>query len=51
MQCEDEGCLPLVVALIALMVLVESVDEVVGEEAADGSFNVLGMRERKRCRG
>ena len=33
----EEGCLPSVVALVALMVLVESVDGVVGEEAAGGS--------------
>lgn len=35
-------CLPLVLALVALMVLVESVDEVVGEEVAGGGVNGLG---------
>lgn len=39
---EDECCLPLVVALVAWMVLVESVDEVAGEEAAGGSDKGLG---------
>lgn len=39
---EDEGCLPWVLALVAWMVLVESVDVVAGEEAAGGSDKGLG---------
>lgn len=39
---EDEGSLPLAVALVALMMLVASVDEVVGERVAGGSVNGMG---------
>lgn len=39
---EEEGCLPWVLALVVWMVLVESVDEVAGEETAGGSDNVMG---------
>lgn len=39
---EDEGCLPQVLALVALMLLVESVEEAVGEEVAGGSDKGLG---------
>lgn len=39
---EDDGCLPWVLALVVWMVLVESVDEVAGEEAAGGSDKGLG---------
>lgn len=42
-------CLPWKVALIALLVLVESVDEVVGEEAAGGSEGVW-IKQRKMQR-
>lgn len=43
----DEGCLPWMLALVAWVVLVESVDEVAGEETAGGSDK---RRERERCR-
>lgn len=45
---KDEGCLPSVMALVAWMVLVESVDGVTGEEAAGGSDKGVGMREREK---
>lgn len=37
-----KACLPSELALVALMVLVESMDEVVGEEVAGGSVNGSG---------
>lgn len=39
---EDEGCLPWVVALVAWMMLVESVVGAVGEEEAGGSDEGFG---------
>ena len=41
----DEGCLPWMLALVAWVVLVESVDEVAGEETAGGSDK---RREREK---
>lgn len=40
MMWDDEACLPWDMTLVAWLVLVESEDEVVGEEAAGGSEDV-----------
>lgn len=44
---KDKGCLPWLLALVAWMVLVESVDEVAGEEAGDNDKG-FGMKGRER---